>query len=181
MRNLLIGVVGLFALICIVYAVLGYFVFFRYGPLIEKEEARQEGWTAAIAEIEKECSRVAVDKRKAKANLDRERGRLQKAVENEEVRASMLKKNLKGASSPSSEDWKRTTYERLARAQRALEDFDVGKGDTRHDEKVVELRQRLAALKARRDELQALYERRDCLMVWPLQLLAPHFENKSEK
>ena len=181
MRNLLIGVAGLLALICIVYAVLGYFVFFRYGPLIEKEESRQEGWTAAIAEIEKECNRAAVDRRKAKANLDRERGRLQKTVKNEEVRSSMLEKDLKGAHSHSSENWKQRTAERLASAQRALADFDAGKGDARHDEKVAELRQRLAALRARRDELQALYERRDCLMVWPLQLLAPYFDNKSEK
>ena len=183
-------------LVLLVYATLAYFVFFCYGPRIVEEESRQEGWLRAIAEVEKECRLIRENDRKSqdewvrqtekkKAESEKQKARLEKAVRDERARRSLLEQKFKGQHKLSDLEWKRKTDERLRQAQQALDSFEqkemVGYKNDEANARLVELRRQLDALRARRQEFQDLCEMRDRLMVWPLPLIAPLFDDKKEQ
>ena len=163
--------------ILLVYGILAYCVFFYYGPRIAKEETRQAGWAQAVEELENECRQTA-DK------LEKQKAKLEQNLKIEKSRIALLEKGLKGKNQHawSDYDWKRRTENRLIRAQEALDLFEANhKDDPKERRRILELRQQLEALRARQQELQDLYERRDKLMVWPLPLIAPYFEKETKQ
>ena len=172
-------------LLLLVYGTLAYCVFFYYGPRIAREESRQEGWEQAIAEIEEECRHLSDSNRKFRSeqSVQREKrqAKLEKTVRDEEARRALLDREFRGPVSGSGSEWKRRTDERLQRAQQALDDFKKNSSGSSANMRLTELRQQLEALRARQQEFQDLCERRDKLMVWPLPLIAPLFENGTSK
>ena len=183
-------------LVFFVYAMLAYLVFFCYGPRIVEEESRQEGWLQAITEIEEECRLISEADRKSqdewvrqtkkkKVESEKQKTRLEKAVRDEKARRSLLEQKFKGHRKLSDLEWERKTDERLRQAQQALDSFEqkemVGYKNDEANARLVELRRQLDALRARRQEFQDLCEMRDRLMVWPLPLIAPLFDDKKKK
>ncbi len=172
--------------VLLVYGILAYCVFFYYGPRIAKEEARREGWAQAVEEIEEETRQVmdmaAKESDKKAKKSAKEKAILEQNVKIERSRRSLLDNDLEGTQAiPSNVEWKRRTDERLARAEAALDDYTKNcKDDAKSMPKLKELRQLLEALRARQQELQDLYEKRDKLMVWPLPLIAPYFEKETK-
>ena len=172
-------------LLLLVYGTLAYCAFFYYGPRIAREESRQEGWMQAIAEIEEECRHLSGNNRKLRSEqaIQREKrqAKLEKTVREEAARRALLDREFRGPVSGSDSEWKRRADERLLRAQQALDDFKKASSGSSANVRLTELRQQLEALRARRQEFQDLCERRDRLMVWPLPLIAPLFENGTGK
>lgn len=170
------------SLVLLVYAILAYCVFCRYNPRIAREEARQGEWLAAIAGNEDLCRRIQA---RAQRNWDsrvKQKARLEKEVRDEASREALLRKNMKGYIGQSDVEWKRKAAERLARAQQVLADFEAesSKKDAEKDRGLMELRQQLATLRERQQELQDLRKKRDLLMVWPLPLIAPFVERNQK-
>lgn len=174
-------IVGMILLmILLVYGILAYCVFFYYEPRIEKEEARKEGWAQAIAEIEKECRQASDMWAKKNDAWGKQKATLEKAFAIEKSRNALLGKGLKGDTRiPSDAEWRNRSKDRLDRAQEALDHFANSKDAPKEKARIMELRQQLDALRARQQELQDLYEKRDKLMVWPLPLIAPYFKKET--
>lgn len=171
MKSTLKITAGLLMLILLLYVALGCLVYCYYEPQIKLEMERQDGWNMAIAEIEDECLRLGSTQDQDFAAQQRQRDRLQRAVNDEKARYSQLKKDLMGRSSGWSTEWKLRTEARLARAQQALSAFDGPKKDKAVEAKIGSLHQQLVALRARRDRLKRMIEWRDRLKIWPLPLL----------
>lgn len=171
MKRTLKITVGLFVLILLLYVALGCLVYCYYEPQIKLEMGRQDGWNMAIAEIEDECRRLGFSQSKDIAAQKRQRDRLQQAVNDEKVRRSQLKRDIRGRSSRWSTEWKLRTEIRLAQAQQALAEFDGPKKDKAVEAKIESLRQQLAALRARRDRLTLMIEWRNRLKIWPLSMI----------
>lgn len=171
----------LFVLLLLFYGILGYCVFFYYEPRIAEEEARQEGWALAITESEEEYRRTLDAMARQETSRSKLKANLEETVKIEKSRKSLLEKNLKSRRRlPSDLEWRRRTNERFVRAQQALDDFEKQYSD--HPEgmtRLAELRRQLETLRARQAEIRDLYEKRDKLMVWPLPLIAPFFEDET--
>lgn len=158
-------------LVLLVYATLAYFVFFCYGPRIVEEESRQEGLSLAIAEVKEEYRMARNAWAKKKANLE-------KTVRDEKMRRSLLEKRFRGHPFGSDYEWQCRTDERIAQAQEALILFQKS---SKEAVRLMEAGRQLSALRVRQQELQDLCEMRDRLMVWPLPLIAPLFDDKKEQ
>ena len=162
---------GLLVLILLFYVALACLVYGYYEPQIKLEMERQDGWNMAIAEIEDECRRLGSSQSRDFAAQERQRARLEQAVNDEKVRRSQLQRDIMGRSSRWSAEWKLRAEARLAQAQQALAAFDGPKKDPAVEAKIESLRQQLAALSARRDRLKLMIEWRDRLKIWPLPMI----------
>ena len=193
MKRMFMVMAGLLVLSLLIYVALGCLVYCYYEPNIqslvadvELEASRQDGWDLAIAEIEEECRRIEETQRKELSAQERQKDRLQQAVKIEERRNSQLKNDFRGRSSRWSREWKLRTEERLAQAQRALAELEGPKSDPKLEAKIKMLRERLEALRVRKQSFQAMLDRlnlmiewRNRLKIWPLPIIDRFVNNDS--
>ena len=184
---------GLLVLILLVYVALGCLVHCYYEPSIKSlmadvnaESSRQRGWEEALTEIEEECRRLEAVQNNALSIQKKQKDRLQQAVKNEEIRNSLLRKSIKDDKFPSAVEWKLRTEARLEKAQQALAKFEAPKKDAKVEARIQALRQKLEALRVRRqvfqtmqDRLNLMIEWRDRFKSWSLPALDRIFEEKN--
>ena len=193
MKSVIKATAGLLVLILLGYVALGCLVYGYYEPSIKSlmadvnaESSRQRGWEEALTEIEEECRRLEAVQNNALSVQWKQKDRLQQAVKNEEIRNSLLRKSIKDEKLQSAVEWKLRTEARLEQAQQALAKFEGPKKDAKVEAKIQTLRQKLGALRVRRqvfqtmqDRLNLMIEWRDRLKIWPLPLI-DRFVEKEE-
>ena len=185
MRKALVIVAGLLVLVLVFYVAMGSLVYCYYEPNIEllmaevdAEALREDGWNQAVTEIEDECRRLGGVQCRGIELQKRQRDRLQQSVKVEEIRTGHLKKSLRDQRFRSSVEWRLRTEARLVRAKQALAEFDGPRKDAKLEAQIQKLRQKLDALRIRRQEFQVLQDRlnlmiewRDRLKIWPLPMI----------